>query len=66
MEQARQLGVVFALEVRSELFRPARHAQEMFNERLIRVSEEWSGVHGFFSLHRLDAVDRTPFPGKPG
>ena len=46
MEQARQLSVSLTSEASSELFRPARHTQEMFNERLVRVGEDLSGVHG--------------------
>ena len=37
MEQARQLCLTLALEMRGELSRPASHPQEMLNERLIRV-----------------------------
>ena len=44
MKQARQLCMVFALEVRGELFRPASHTQEMFNERLTLMSFEWHGI----------------------
>jgi hypothetical protein len=32
MEQARQLSVILPLEASSELFRPARHTQEVFNQ----------------------------------
>jgi hypothetical protein len=45
MEQARQLSVILPLEAGSELFRPASHTQEMFNERLVRVGEDLSGIH---------------------
>jgi hypothetical protein len=53
VEQARQLCLIFPLEASSELFRPARHTQEVFNERLIRVGEDLSGGHGLVSLRRL-------------
>ena len=46
VEQARQLSVILPLEASSELFRAARHTQEVFNERLIRVGEDLIGVHG--------------------
>jgi len=46
MEQARQLSVILPLEASSELFCPARHTQEVFNERLVRVGEDLRGVHG--------------------
>ena len=37
VEQARQLCLILPIEVCSERFRPPRHAQEMYDERLIRV-----------------------------
>jgi hypothetical protein len=52
VEQARQLSVIFPLEATSELLRAASHTQEMYNERLIRVGEDLSGVHGSVSLSR--------------
>jgi hypothetical protein len=57
MEQARQLCVVFPLETSSELFRPAGHTQEMFNERLVRVGEDLSGVHGLVRWGRRFRVE---------
>jgi len=66
VQKARRLCMIFRLEASSEILRPARHAQEMFNERLIRVSEDLGGAHGSVSLHRLIAVGRTQFSEKPG
>ena len=57
VEQARQLSVILPLESSSELFRPASHTQEMFNERLVRVGEDLSGVHGLVRWGRRFQVE---------
>ena len=57
VEQASQLCLVFAFEPSGELFRPASHTQEMFNERLVRVGEDLSGVHGLVRCGRRFQVE---------
>ncbi len=57
VEQARQLRVILPLEASSELLRPTRHTQEMFNERLIRVGEDLRGVHNLVKWGRRFPVE---------
>lgn len=57
VEQARQLSVILPLEASSELSRLAGHPQERFNERLIRVGEDLSGVHGLVRWGRRFRVE---------
>ncbi len=40
VQQTRQLGVLFALEKPGGCLRPACHANEMLDKRLVRVREE--------------------------
>lgn len=56
MEQSSQFSMVLALKVRRDPFRPARHADEMFYERLIWVCEELIGIHGLVNLRGELAV----------
>jgi hypothetical protein len=56
MEQAGKSRVWFALERCGKGFRPAGHASQVRNKRLIWMSERWVGIHGLYSKMLFTAL----------
>src|SRR5260221_10546186 len=66
MQQSGKLTVATSSEPAGEELSEFSNAGEMIRQQFIRVSEEWSRVHGFFNLQKSLPIGRTPFPRTPG